>query len=622
MRSLKAVILYAMFLSGCGLASTLRAQTFTAHAESNNVAAGQEFQVDYTLNANGANFTPPAFNGFDASGPSEGTSVNIINGNISQTLTFTYYLVPKAEGTYTIGPASINCGGKTVYSNSLTIKVSAAGQGGGGGAPTAQSATIPGGNSAPASGPVNLGKSLFIRLVPNKTKVYLGEEVTTTLKIYFRINFENSPQITDAPDYNGFYTEDIPQNPKSQENVTKEVVNGTTYTVLSFPQKVLFPQRTGKIKIGPFSMQFVVDQPIRTNNIFAQFFGGSYKRIPCNVKSDPIVIDVMPLPKTDKRISGAVGDFTLKSSLDKNQVKANDAVNLTITISGNGNLKLLDTLPVQIPPDFDRYDPKITDHFTINASGVSGTRTYNYLLVPRHQGSYKINPVQFTYFNPGKKQYVTLSTQEMGLDVAKGDNNSSSVTMSGPVVNKEDIKVIGSDIRYIHTGHGAYYRTDDFFLYSFPFFAGVFVPLFAFAGFVVGRRRYIDMNKDALAVKKRKATSMAKRRLKIAQQSIAKGNKEVFYAELLNALNGYFSDKFSIPLADLSRDSITATLTRRNVKPETLQMVNKTLDDCEFARYARLNDSSGQAPAVVTGNLDEVYATAVKLITTLEDEIA
>jgi len=201
----------------------------------------------------------------------------------------------------------------------------------------------------------------------------------------------------------------------------------------------------------------------------------------------------------------------------------------------------------------------------------------------------------------------------MDLDVAKGDNTSSSVTVSGPVVNKEEVKVIGSDIRYIHTGHEAYYSTDDFFLYSLPFFAGIFIPIFVFIGFVVGRRRYIDMNKDALAVKKRKATSMAKKRLKIAQQSIAKGNKEVFYAELLSALNGYFSDKFSIPLADLSRDSITASLTQRNAKPETLQMVNKTLDDCEFARYA---------PAVVTGNLDEVYSAAVKLITTLEDEIA
>src|SRR6185312_4053479 len=504
MRSLKAIIICVVFLFGCGLASSLYAQTFTARTESNSVAVGQEFQVDYILNANGSNFSPPSFNGFEVSGPSQGTSVNIVNGNFSQTITFTYYLVPKAEGTYTIGPASINSGGKTVSSNSLTIKVSNSGQGSV--SSSTQGSPTPGGNNAAQSGAVNLGKSLFIRLVPSKTKAYVGEEITTTLKIYCKVNFESSPQIIDAPDYAGFYTEDIPQNPKSQEINSKEVIDGTTYMVLSFPQKIIFPQRAGNIKIGSFSMQFIVDQPVKTNNIFAQFFGGSYKRIPCKVKTDPIEIDVMPLPKTVKSISGAVGDFTLKATIDKNKVKANDAINLTVVISGNGNLKLIDTLPIQFPPDFDRYDPKITDHFTINATGVSGTRTYNYLLVPRHPGSYKIAPVQFTYFNPKSKQYTTLSTQEMDLDVAKGDNTSSSVTVSGPVVNKEEVKVIGSDIRYIHTGHEAYYSTDDFFLYSFPFFAGIFIPIFAFIGFVAGRRRYIDMNKDALAVKKRKAT--------------------------------------------------------------------------------------------------------------------
>jgi len=607
MRTLKTNILLAFFLLCEGSFSCLRAQTLTARVQSTTVTVGQDFQLDYSLNANGSNFTPPSFTGFDVSGPSQSTSVNIVNGSFSQSITYSYYLVPKSEGTFVIGPASINCGGKTISSNSLTLKVTNSPQGGS----TAQNPGAPVGG-ATSNAPANAGNSLFIRLVTNKTKAYVGEEVTTMLKIYFKTNFESSPQITEAPDYSGFYSEDIPPNTKGQESPKKEVVNGVTYSVLEFPQKVLFPQHTGKIKIGSFSMQFVLDQAVRTNNVFAQFFGGSYKRVPCNVKSDPITVDIMPLPKIEKETSGAVGDFTLKGELDKNKVKANDAINLTITISGSGNLKLIDTLPLRIPPDFDRYDPKITDHFTVNASGMSGTRTYTYLLVPRHQGSYKIPPVEFTYFSQNKKGYVTLTTPEMDVDVAKGDNSSSSVTVSSPV-NKEDVKTLGSDIRYIHLTYESYYSTDTFFLYSFPFFAGIFAPLLAFIGFVVGRRRYIEMNKDTLAVKKRKATSMAKKRLKIAHQSIASGNKELFYAELLSALNGYFSDKFSIPLADLSRDTISANLTQKNAKPETLQMVNKALDDCEFARYA---------PATVTGNLDEVYTSAVKLITLLEDEIS
>jgi len=601
--------LVLIFFCG-GLFSTVTAQTLTARTESNTVAIGQEFQIDYSLNASGTNFTPPPFTGFEASGPMTGQSVSIVNGSYSQSVTYSYYLIPKSEGTFTIGPASITCAGKTVTSNSLTIKVV---KGSPGNSPQPATASSQPGNSNPTAATDVSGENsnLFIRIEPSKTKMYEGEEVTATIKIYMRVSVE-SVQPQDAPAFSGFYSEDVTPTNKGQLAPTRATVNGVSYMVGILKQNVLFPQHTGKIKIEPFTAQCIVDQPVKTNNIFAQFFGGSYKRVQYNVKSESTAVEVMPLPKTEKAFSGAVGEFTLKGELDKNKVKANDAINLTITISGNGNLKLIDTLPLKFPSDFDRYDPKISDHFTINASGVSGTRTFNYLLVPRHPGNYKIPPVEFTYFNPKKKAYVTLSIPEMNIDVAKGDNTNSSVTVSGPV-NKEDIKVIGSDIRYIHAGHEAFYRTDDFFLYSFPFYAGILAPILTFLGFIIARRRYVEMNKDTLAVKKRGATRMAQKRLKIAHKSIATGNKEVFYAELLSALNGYFSNKFSIPLADLSRDTISASLTQKNVSPETIQMANKTLDDCEFARYA---------PATVTGNLEEVYASAVKLLTQLEDEIS
>jgi len=610
MRSLKTNILIAFILFCGGFFSSLSAQTLTARVQSNTVAVGQEFQLDYSINANGSNFIPPSFSGFEVSGPSTSQSVSIVNGSYSQSITYSYVLVPKAEGTFTIGPASITCGGKTITSNSLTLKV-VKGAPGNSSQPSASSSQPGNNNSSAPTDITGENGNIFIRILPSKTKVYEGEEVTATVKIYTKLSIE-SVQVTDAPAFSGFYSEDVTPNNKGQLAPTKEVVNGATYMAATLKQNVLFPQHTGKIKIEPLTAECLIDQPVKTNNPFAQFFGGSYKRVQYNVKSESSGVEVMPLPKTEKPFSGAVGEFTIKGEIDKNKVKANDAVNLTITISGNGNLKLIDTLPIRFPPDFDRYDPKITDHFTINALGVSGTRTYSYLLVPRHPGNYKIPPIEFTYFNPKKKGYVSLAIPEMNLDVAKGDNNNSSVTVSGPV-NKEDVKVIGSDIRYIHAGHETFYHTDDFFLYSFPFFAGIFIPLFAFMGFVAGRRRYVEMNKDSLAVRKRGATRMAKKRLKIAHQSIAAGNKEVFYAELLSALNGYFSDKFSIPLADLSRDTISTNLTQKNVKPETLQMANKALDDCEFARYA---------PATVTGNLEEVYTSAVNLITLLEDEIS
>ncbi len=611
MRNLKTNIFIAIILFCGGFYSTLSAQTLTAQTESTQVSVGQEFQVEYSINAAGSGFTPPPFTGFMAQGPMTGqsTQMNLTTGSSITTLTFSYVLVPQSEGTFTITPASIKCGGKTVTSNSLTIKVvkgasgASAQQGGG-----QQSQP---GNAAPTE-ITGKNNNLFIRIVPNKAKVYEGESITATIKIYTRLNIE-SIQETDAPDFSGFYTEDITQNNHGQLSATNETVDGVPYKVAIFQQKILFPQRTGKIKINPVTMQCIVDEQVKSKNYFDQFFGGSYKRVPYSVKSDPLTIDVMPLPKTEKKFSGGVGEFTLKGTIDKKKVKANEALNLTITVTGEGNLKLIDTLPLQFPTDFDHYDPKIADHFSVTPAGVSGSRTFNYLIIPRHPGNYKISPVEFTYFNTKKKEYVTLSTPEIDLEIAKGDNNSSSsVTVSGPV-EKEEVKTLGSDIRYIHAGHEAYYHTDNFFLYSVPFFAGLFTPILVFIGFVVGRRRYVELHKDTVALKKRGATRMAKKRLKVAHQNIASANKEVFYAELLNALNGYFSDKFTIPLADLSRDRIAENITRKNAKPETLQMVNKILDDCEFARYA---------PATVTGNLEEVYASAVNLITLLEDEIA
>lgn len=596
----KNIGIVLLFICG-GFFSYLHAQTLTASTSQTTVQAGQEFQVQYSFNGNGSNFTPPSFNGFTVEGSMQGVSSSSGNGASSFSITYTFGLVANSEGTFTISPASIKYNGKTFTSNPLSIKVVK-------GAVSQNNSQPPANNVPPTAAATVNSKNFFIRAVPNKSKVYIGEAVTVTLKIYYRQDYSDG-QLIEIPDYNGFYTEDISQSSKTQ-STGKESLNGLTYYVQSSPQKVIFPQHAGKITVGSYTGEFLIEQAVKH---YMPMFGYvvDYQRIPCKVKTDPFTIDVMPLPKTEKQTSGAVGDFTFKGELDKNQVKANDPINLTITISGSGNLKLIDTLPVRIPPDFDRYDPKITDHFTVSGAGMSGSRTYNYLLVPRHAGSYKIAPVEFTYFNPKTKGYVTLSTPEMSVDVAKGDN-TSPVAITG-TVNKEDVKMLGSDIRYIHEGHESFYRTDNFFLYSLPFFLGIFLPILLFIGFVIGRNRYMEMNKDALAVKKRKATSMAKKRLKIAHQSIAAGNKEVFYTELLNALNGYFSDKFSIPLADLSRDSITADLTQKNVKPGTIAMVNKTLDDCEFARFA---------PATVTGNLEEVYSSAVKLITLLEDEIS
>lgn len=601
---LKIYVLFILFAAaGC---TSLYAQRLAASVSRNPVGVGQQFEVSFTINANASGFQPPSFAGFDVySGPNESSSVEFSNGNVSQSITFSYILAPKKEGTYTIGSATVQAGGKEYTSNAITVKVVK-------GSPqqnTARQQTNPGSSQQAQAATGDIKKNLFIRVIPSKTTVYNGEQFLVTVKIYTRMNLQGitSPQL---PEYNGFYTTDVgPKNVQLQP--VHENYNGLPYTTAIFKQDILFPQRAGKLKIDAASIDCIVAQRVRSNDVFDQIFGGSYKNVKYTIKSDPVTINVLPLPPTEKSFSGAVGNFTIKGALDKNSVKANDAVNLNITISGNGNLKLIDSLPVKFPPDFDHYDPKITDHISSTASGASGSRTFNYLLIPRHEGKYTIPAEEFTYFDPAKKNYVTLSIPEFNLDVAKGDNNSAVTMTQG--VNKEDIKLLGQDIRYIHTGRPSAFVIGTYFLFSAPFYAGIIVPLLAFGLIVFVRRKYIEMNKDIVAVKQRGATRMAKKRLKTAYKHITANNKEAFYEEIMKALNGYLGDKFTIPVADLSRETIATKLADKKVKPETLQSLMATIDNCEYARYA---------PAAVTSNLNEVYQSTVKLITILEDEIA
>ncbi len=585
-------------------AGYMHAQNFKASASQNTVGVGQQFQVNYSIDAQAGGFRAPSFSGFDVySGPNESSSIQFINGSVSQTLSISFILAAKQEGTFTIDGASIESGGKTFTSNSLVIKAvkgsapsqpaQAQQQGGGSG----QQTTALAGDAK---------KNLFIRIIPDKTKVYQGQQLLLTVKIFSRMNLQNLDN-ANFPDYNGFYSQDI--TPKNQQIIpSKEVYNGVTYMTAVLKQAIVFPQHTGVLKIDPASVDCTVAEKVKANNIFDAFFGGSYRNVKYSIKSDPIAITVLPLPETKKPFSGAVGQYSIKGTLDRTNVKANDAVNLTISVTGSGNLKLIDTLPVKFPPDFDHYDPKIADHFSATASGISGSRTFNYLLIPRSEGHYKIPSEEFTYFDPEKKGYVSLAIPEFAIDVAKGDNTGAVSLNNG--TNKEDVKMLGQDIRYLHTGRVPAVPADTKFLYSLPFYAGMGLPVLAFLILAFARRKYIAMNSDQVAVRKRGATRMAKKRLKAAYGFMNSGNKAAFYAEIHSALMKYLSDKFTIPLSELSREKITEELKKKNIKDENIASLMAALDNCEFARYA---------PSNAAGNLNQVYESAMKLITELHE---
>lgn len=591
------------------VAETAFAQKFTATASKTKVAVGETFQLTFSLNANGTNFKMPALNEFDVySGPNQSTSMSFVNGAMSQSITLSYIIAAKKEGKVTITPANVSVNGANVQSNSLVIEVV---KGGTTANPNSAGQNQQQNPSAPSN--EGIGDNLFVRTSVNKTKVFQGEQITVTHKVYTRYQLRGFQDIK-FPDYTGFWSQDVPSN-NQQIQVANENVDGVVYSVAELKKTFIFPQRSGKLQIEPMKVEVVVRKQSnkRPRDIFDQFFGGGYEDATYSVKSKPIIIDVTPLPEANKpaNFAGAVGDFSFKAEVNKDNVKANDAINLTVTINGKGNIKLVDPLKINFPEDFETYDAKTKDNISTSASGVSGSKTFDYLAIPRHEGDYKIEPISFSYFDPEKKQYITLPSPEFKIHVDKGKDGEAGANVFNPR-SKEDVKVLGNDIRYIKTNNIQLVPRGNYFFGSAAFCLLLISPFLLFFLFIFIRRKHIEKNKDSVAVKSRKATKMAKKQLVLAEKHLNANNKETFYVEIFKALHGYTGSKFNIPTANLNKDNITDSMKLRGVSEATIQQLMSTLDNCEFAHYA---------PSAASGDLKEIYNNTVELITKIENEI-
>jgi hypothetical protein len=351
----------------------------------------------------------------------------------------------------------------------------------------------------------------------------------------------------------------------------------------------------------------------RPASLIEQMMGGGFENVAFKTKSKPLSIEVLPLPEAGKPpgFAGAVGDYSYKVELSKDKVKANEAVNLIITLSGKGNLKLVEAPKVAFPEDFETYDPKVKENISVGA-GVGGSKTFDYLLIPRHEGDYKINNLDFTFFNPAKNEYVTIPSPELNIHVDKGDGTGNTSANVYSPANKTDVRELGTDIRYIKTNEPGLKDKNEYFFGSGAFWTGLISPFILFFLFLFYRRRTIEQNKDAIAVKSRKATKMAKKRLSAAEQHLRSANKELFYLEISQALYGYLSDKLNIAGADLNKGTIAEMLAGKSVSETTITQLISTLDNCEYARYA---------PSAVSGDLNMIYTNTVELITKIENEI-
>lgn len=585
--------------------------SFTASGPS-AVVVGDDFRVAFTLNVSDGNgrFTPPSsFGEFQVLfGPStsSSTSVQIINGKTSKnsSYTYSYVLTASKEGTFTIPAASVEVGGKTYQSNTLKIKVLPAGQqqpsqGGSG-----QGATRP---RTQTSGERISGRDLFIGVTASKKRVYEQEAVVLTYKVYTLVNL--TQLAGDMPDLDGFHTQEIPL--PNNKTFTMEHVNGVNYQTVVWRQYVLFPQRAGTFTVPEVKFDGVVVQQNRNIDPFEAFFNGVATTVEVNktIIAPALTLQVDPLPERPANFSGAVGSFTMDAAMSPDQLKTNDALTVKLTVKGTGNMKLMKAPEVKFPKDFDTYDVKSTDATSIGRNGASGTKTFEYLAVPRHGGKFQIPPVEFCYFDLDSKSYKTLTSQPFEVTVEKG---AATASASADYTTKEELKVLGSDIHFIKQGDATLRPAGAFFFGTMIYALCYLIPLCLFGILLFIFRKQAIENANVAKVRGKKANKVAIKRLKTAKNLLDAGKKEEFYDELTRALWGYVGDKLNISTSELTRDNVEERLAAKGVQDELIAAFLSVLDDSEFARYA---------PGDAGKKKDRLYAKATEVISKMESSM-
>ena len=579
-------VLFPLFL----FINISQAQNFYSQVSSKKVQVGVPFEYSVVFTINTGNYTPPNFKDFDViSGPNQSSSYQNVNGVGSQQIIISYGLVAKREGKFTIGPSSTMSGSQKLETEAINVEV--------------VKGNVNSNDNETQNTSKNSSGDLFIKTSANKNKCYVGEQITILQKVYSRsqiVGFQKFSQ----PTYEGFYSQ--AQESSSKGQVAIENIDGVSYYTFELFRTIAIANKSGKTILNSIQGDIVIRKQTtaKPKNIFEQFFGAtSYEDIPINTKSKSIAIEILPLPEIGKPESfiGAVGDFNYKVDVTRNELKANDAFNLKMTITGNGNLKLINAPTLKLPDGFESYDPKITES--------NNSKMFDFLIIPRKEGVFTLNNLDFSYFDLNSKKYITKSAKIIKINVLAPAENSNEAKIFS---SQTKIKETENDIRYIKKEDFILIKSENEFFNSFTHILFLVLPLIALVTGLFLRKNHIKNNSNIILVKERKAAKLAKKQLITAEKLMKEQKKDEFYTEVLMALTNYLGNKLNIPKAELSKESITKSLQLKNINHSTIQNLTNTIDTSEFAKYA---------PGSVSGNLQEVYNNTVELIANLEQQI-
>ncbi len=580
--------------------------TFTASAP-DAVAVGDQFRLSYTVNTQKVkNFRAPSIKGFDVlMGPSRSYSMQSVNGNTTETLTFTYILLAQKEGEYTIPGATITANGDQMLSNSVKIKVLPADK-----TNSSQSGNTQSTSRSSSSGTSISNNDLFITATASKTTAYEQEAILLTYKIYTVVDLRGFDNVK-LPDFKGFHSQEVEL--PNDRRWGLEHYKGRNYHSTIYRQFVLFPQQSGKLTIDAARFDASIEKMDAIDDPFEAFFNGGAGSIQIKktLMTPKLTIDVKPLPAGKPAdFSGGVGEFNISSSINSTKVKTNDAITVKVVISGTGNLKLVGEPEVKFPEDFEVYDPKVDSKFRLTNAGLSGNKVIEYLAIPRNAGTYKIPAIKFSYFDIKSRSYKTLTTEEYTVQVEKGAGNASQTIAN--FTNKEDLKVLNEDIRFIKQNDVKLSPKGKYFFGSMGYWLFYIIPGLIFIACFLIYRKQIAANANVAKVRTKKANKVAVKRMKQAGKLLAANEKDAFYDEVLKALWGYISDKLSIPVSQLSKDNIEEELRKYGVAEDLIKEFLNALNSCEFARFA---------PGDANQAMDKVYSDSLEVISKMENSI-